>query len=324
MNKLISIIVPVYNAEKFIKKTVNSILAQSYTNLELIIVDDGSIDNSANIIKAISDSRINYSYQENLGAPAARNNGLNNANGEWIMFFDADDIMKEEALAKIMSKTPGMDMVVGDYDKIDEYDHQISTNRMNKIISYLNSTDNKIENKYKYFSNIDPFPNCKIYKKSYLDQNSINFIDIRIGQDLNFYLQALGNYPKITLISEKICSYRVHKNSISTHVSAKILDILEVFDDIERRNLPLYQNEPSIIETLKYSHYSYQLYKVPRIAIKAQRIVVYNTLKKAFNKIDDKNIYQELILVNKKKVKIALLFSKIYTSNWYSNLMYEN
>ena len=97
--ELISIIVPLYNKEENISRTINSILDLKYTNLELLIIDDGSTDNSASIIQSyIKDQRIKYTYKSNGGVSSARNLGINKANGKWIAFLDADDYFLPKAL----------------------------------------------------------------------------------------------------------------------------------------------------------------------------------------------------------------------------------
>lgn len=94
-NRLVSVIIPLYNKEKAIRQTLNSVLNQTYTNIEIVIADDGSTDKSAFIVKELekSDSRIKYFYKPNGGVSSARNFGLSKANGEWIIFLDADDEM---------------------------------------------------------------------------------------------------------------------------------------------------------------------------------------------------------------------------------------
>lgn len=94
----ISIIIPVYNKEVCISKTLESVLSQKYSNFEIIIVDDGSTDKSAAVIKSITDSRLRYIYKENGGPSSARNFGVKNSKGEWILFLDADDMLCPDAL----------------------------------------------------------------------------------------------------------------------------------------------------------------------------------------------------------------------------------
>ena len=98
MNDLISVIVPVYNVEKYLNKCIESIVNQTYTNLEIILVDDGSPDNCPNICDewAKKDSRIKVIHQRNSGGGAARNIGLDNANGSMISFIDSDDFISTD------------------------------------------------------------------------------------------------------------------------------------------------------------------------------------------------------------------------------------
>ena len=89
---LVSIITPCYNGGKYISQTIESVIAQTYTNWEMIIVDDGSEDNSAEIIKSFNVPQVKYVYQNNAGSAAARNNGIRRANGQYIALLDSDDI----------------------------------------------------------------------------------------------------------------------------------------------------------------------------------------------------------------------------------------
>ena len=97
--KLVSIIMPAYNGEIFIKEAVESVVAQTYSNWELIVVDDGSTDNTASIIKAYEDPRIRYVYQENRGQAAALNRGLDLARGDYITTLDTDDWFTNNSIA---------------------------------------------------------------------------------------------------------------------------------------------------------------------------------------------------------------------------------
>lgn len=100
---MVSVIIPSYNRADKIKPAVESVLNQTYTDLELIIVDDGSKDNTKEVIESINDSRVRYVRQKNSGACAARNNGINHAKGEYIAFHDSDDIWHKDKLEKQMN-----------------------------------------------------------------------------------------------------------------------------------------------------------------------------------------------------------------------------
>ena len=97
MNDLISVVVPAYNIEKYIERCIKSILSQTYSNLEIIIVDDGSTDNTASIIDqyALKDTRIIPIHKKNGGVSSARTEGINRASGDWIGFVDGDDVIEE-------------------------------------------------------------------------------------------------------------------------------------------------------------------------------------------------------------------------------------
>lgn len=101
-NKLISVIIPTYNRADKIEKSINSVLEQTYSNFELIVVDDGSTDNTKEIIDGIKDNRIKYIYQNNAGACAARNRGIAESVGDYIAFHDSDDIWHKDKLEKQM------------------------------------------------------------------------------------------------------------------------------------------------------------------------------------------------------------------------------
>ena len=99
----VSVIIPSYNRANLIERSVRSVLNQTYKNIEVIVIDDGSKDNTEEIVKAINDERLRYYKQENGGAAKARNNGVSLATGEYIAFHDSDDVWREDKLMKQMS-----------------------------------------------------------------------------------------------------------------------------------------------------------------------------------------------------------------------------
>lgn len=97
---MISVVIPTYNRAELTKRAAQSVLSQTYKDIELIIVDDGSSDNTAEVVASLNDSRVRYVYQENSGACVARNNGIEHASGEYIAFHDSDDIWHADKLEK--------------------------------------------------------------------------------------------------------------------------------------------------------------------------------------------------------------------------------
>ena len=110
---MVSVIVPVYNAEKYIRHCLDSICSQTYSDLEIVLVNDGSKDNSLSILQeyAEKDSRIHVIDQENRGVASARNTGLQNAHGEYILYVDADDWIEADMVERLLSYTPKEDIV---------------------------------------------------------------------------------------------------------------------------------------------------------------------------------------------------------------------
>ena len=110
----ISIVIPVFNASQYIAETVESVISQTYTNWELILVNDGSLDDSGVICDRLSgkDERIRVFHQENSGVSTARNKGIELAKGEWIVFIDSDDYVDRNMLEVMLSNSKNMDLVV--------------------------------------------------------------------------------------------------------------------------------------------------------------------------------------------------------------------
>lgn len=132
-----SIIVPLYNKEESVGSTIQSILDQKYRNFELLIINDGSTDNSLNVVSSFNDERIRIINKENGGVSSARNLGIKEAKYEWIVFFDADDIMYENALSEYVNlslKFPDILVLVASYDKMIK----------GKLIKYPSSESNYI------------------------------------------------------------------------------------------------------------------------------------------------------------------------------------
>lgn len=329
-NPLISIVVPMFNSEKYIERTIDSIFNQTYSNWEIIIVDDGSTDNSAELVKTKIKNIDNakYIYQNNAGAPSARNNGLKNSKGLFILFFDADDNLENNALeiySENIKNNDKVDILISDFSYIDNKDNIIEPGQasfddalIKQIIS--NSFNNKTE-KYKKYSFLSSLPGNKLIRKSFLVRNNIQYYDVKIGQDLNFYLKILGYSPNINFIDETTMYYRIHDNSISSTYSDSIVEIIKSLEEIGNMHFELYKKNPEILATHKFNHYSDQLYKVLRIDDYSEKKVVGDTLSKALVNISLEDIDRDFLKVkNMNKLKFAIKFNKIYSSEMFSKI----
>ena len=124
----ISVIIPAYNAELWINKTIQSVLDQTFNDFEIIVVDDGSTDNTSQVVHQFSDPRVQYIYQNNQKAAGARNTGISKARGEYIAFLDADDLFKPSKLIKqfsLLENKPYLGGVTCGFDIIDQEGNSI-------------------------------------------------------------------------------------------------------------------------------------------------------------------------------------------------------
>lgn len=185
-NPKISVIVPVYNAEATLRRCVDSVLSQTFTDFECLLINDGSKDRSGEICDAYAttDGRVRIFHKENGGLSSARNVGLENANGEWVNFCDADDILPKDAFEKLYNGiSDGVDLVIGGVQYIYSGYEYIPLNELFIGPNLILLQDNVVNS---YFVTAW----CKLYLRTYACK--LRFDDKFVGaEDLNFNLQYL-------------------------------------------------------------------------------------------------------------------------------------
>jgi glycosyltransferase involved in cell wall biosynthesis len=215
----VSVIMPVYNGEKFLKIAIDSLLSQTFDSWELIIVDDGSTDTTASILASYVDHRINTFHQENGGEARARNTGLDQARGEYIAFLDADDVYLPNALADMtdfLDHHPQYDVIFSDGFLCDEHGTRLTRLSDHRPGVY---TGNILE-PLTLTASVITVPVCTLSRRAVIEENQIRFDpSFVIGPDWDFWIQlacfaGFGNLEKIT------CLYRVHLTNI-TRISGK-------------------------------------------------------------------------------------------------------
>lgn len=222
MKPKISVIVPVYNTEKCLHRCVDSILAQTFTEFELLLIDDGSKDSSGTICDeyAGKDSRVRVYHKVNGGVSSARNLGLDKAKGEWITFVDSDDWLDNRFLSSLYTDNINdVDLVISYAKSIDKYGRIYE--RKYKTI-YLES--NNIEILFlEYDLAWQTSPWAKLYKKEICD--SLRFIEgMHIGEDLVYLYNYLMRCAKIYILGENYYNYDISGNNTLT----KRVGVLEV------------------------------------------------------------------------------------------------
>lgn len=211
-NILVTIIVPVYNCNSELTHCLNSILSQTFTNWELLLIDDGSIDGSSQICDNYSakDPRIKTFHKTNCGVSSARNSGLEKASGYWITFIDSDDYIEKDFLITLLNsaKDSTIDLVISSY-KI-----KTPSETINKkyITGVFNLDESFTTQKKIYFSNVW----AKLIKKEIITKYNLKFDEnVFIAEDLLFMLQYLTHVNKIKFIDSLGYNYIKSNQSLS-------------------------------------------------------------------------------------------------------------
>lgn len=200
-DKLISIIIPIYNVGKYIKRCVESLIVQKYSNIEIILVDDGSSDDSAIIIDTLAsiDTRINVIHKENEGVSSARNIGIENAKGEYIMFVDGDDWVDNEYVSYFVNLINKSGCDIG----MNKNNYYVSKYISNENM-YIITSEKAME--WIYLGELFVAVWNKIYKTSLIKDNGIFFNKkIWYGEGMLFNIECLQYIDKVA-IGEK-CVY---------------------------------------------------------------------------------------------------------------------
>jgi glycosyltransferase involved in cell wall biosynthesis len=203
-----SIILPIYNVEKFLCKSINSLLAQTYTNFEIILVNDGSVDNSPKICEAFANnySNITYICQENKGVGISRNVGLNVAKGDYVFFCDPDDFVESSFLEDVYKHVflYKYDLVLFGYSKVDGNEGHLKDFKL-PVSRELSKDDfNDL-----LLADMGLFVWDKVIKRDFLIRNNIFFDEKKRSQDISFALNCLKATPSLFYISECYYNYRV-------------------------------------------------------------------------------------------------------------------
>ncbi len=208
MKEKVSIIIPVYNTEKYLKKCIESLIKQTYSNIEIILINDGSTDNSRNICIELKnkDKRIIFLEQKNKGVSAARNFGLKNAKGNFITFVDSDDYVHKDYVKKMLECIIkyNADICECSVQKIDEQNHNLD-----KIIlkdEIMNQKD-FIKEKYANLNNITDFVTHKLFKKSIL--NKEQFPQFNYSEDYIFLTYVLENTNRVVILKNILYYYLI-------------------------------------------------------------------------------------------------------------------
>lgn len=307
--KKISVIVPIYNSEKYIRRCIESIINQTYKELEIILINDGSTDNSLDIISEYkkNDSRIVVINQKNSGVAFSRNKGLNVSKGEYLMFMDNDDYIDLDYIEKMYDLIGNNDIVVSGYKRV---------------------TDNKILQKkviknmhFGIYENVAPWG--KLISKKFLVKNKISFFDYPIGEDVIFNLNLYSVTTKIVISTSTGYNWYFNNNSVSNTRQRKFdKNILNLYHEMRKYDANIFSNYFIGRYYIWYLLFSGRNNKSNSFVDEYRKIkkwLIENKYNKSISVV--KIIKNETTLKNKiivllfyliEKLKLIGLFSKVY------------
>ena len=277
-NIKVSIIIAAYNVEEYISRCLNSIISQSLKDIQIIVVNDGSVDSTPTKIKQFcaNDSRIILINQENKGAMEARKEGLIKAIGKYVLFVDGDDWLENQALEILYNNAEE-----NNSDIVLYHAYKVYGDKKIKFLTFEDDLDNYSLLEYLH-GKIEPNIWAKFIKLDYIKENSIEFpSNISFAEDLAMCCALSIFNPKVSTEEKKLYNYYMRETSITNTVNSKILDIIEAFHYIKMlfKKNNLYGTYRMQYEYLVYQHmffvwflkysniekkYSYNLYKAYR------------------------------------------------------------
>jgi glycosyltransferase involved in cell wall biosynthesis len=237
VNPLVSVIIPCYNGEAYLEETITSALLQTHKNVEILVIDDGSTDASSAIAQKMP---VRYVRQENRGLTASRNRGIRESKGEFIVFLDADDRLKPDAVEtglRILQEHPGCAMTVGDHLFISETG------------AYLAGSQKLFHADYHYEallqSNFVEMISSALFRKSVIEKVGGFDTSLRVAEDYDLYLRIAKEH-RVVCHKGVIAEYRLHRNNCSHNselmlvTTVKVLNNQATFARRNRRRLMAY------------------------------------------------------------------------------------
>ena len=244
INELISVVIPVYNNERYFEKCISSVINQTYKNIEIIIINDCSKDNVENIILKYKniDNRIIYEKNsKNMGVGYSRNRGIDISKGKYIYFLDSDDYIEYntlELLYKTIKPTDSYSCMTCAYKELD---------------GVINKATRSIEELELLKS---PSVDIRLFNKSELLKSNIRFSNLRIGEDLEFVFKVLLFNNNVSYINEPLYTYVMHKDSSINSYNDNQLDTLKAMDSITlyAKEIGKYEDNKDKIEYVSVDH----------------------------------------------------------------------
>ena len=300
----LSIVMPVYNSALYLNESINSILLQTYCNFELIIVNDGSSDDSERICMEYlkSDSRVKLINKKNEGVSSARNDGLDSANGDILLFVDSDDILEPNALQIIVDNIGDNDILCFGYKQL------YKDKRINFLYDESLSGKEQFEKMVVMSDKVAGYLWNKVFRTSIIKENKLKLNkDLHYCEDMVFVVQYLKYCKKVRYINKCLYLYRMRKSSVS-------------FNFFDKKNISILNsnnylinmiNDKMLINKLKYN-YILNYYRLKKNIPKD-----FNVKKEILNK------EKEILKLENLSLKNKIQFFLVKKVNWLYRILRE-
>lgn len=224
----VSVVIPVYNGEKYLKKCLDNLCNQTLDNIEIIIINDASVDNTSKILNDYKKKYKNIKIinnKNNKGIGYNRNKGIKEASGEFISFVDCDDYIDKSMLEKMYNKAikDNSELVICNYFMMRENGTEIKND-----INIVDETSKTLKNNNNLLLDINLSPWNKLYKKELIED--ISFAEKIKYEDAPFVVKTLNRANRISFVDEKLYYYIIHSKSETTVVDKRVFDIFKVLD----------------------------------------------------------------------------------------------
>lgn len=306
--RFLSIVIPMHNTENFIEKCLHSLEEQTIKDFEVIIVDDGSTDESyMKAKKYLDDSTLDYKIlrQKNLGQSVARNSGIREAIGQYILFLDSDDFVDRNLVEKTREEVYGrdLDMLMFDYKRVKADGGVVPTTK--QVFDFSKETISGIEAFYAYKNNeLRIWTASVIYSREFIIKNNLQYLVGCYGaEDLNFLFKSLMTAEKVRCIEESLSYYYQRRDSLTN--SGDIKKNITVVDAME-----------NVCEFIKDKSIDFKLEEIIRTEFTPEHIMY-----QIFGCIDKHNINEIVSILKEPKVRKYLKRARYNTTRYSKNIV---
>lgn len=320
----ISIIIPIFNAEKYLKKCLNSIQSQSLDDIEIICIDDGSNDNSLSILKeyAKDDNRFKIYVEENKGPGAARNYGIKKAKGNYILFVDSDDWIEKNTLEEIYKTAINNKSDIVLFNSIEFRPNNTQHKRVyinNKKTDYAHFSFNyKYDKKLVMNSYLTIW--SKLHRTDFLRENNILFFESNLFEDVLFHIQTMIKAKNISYNPNFYYNYRRTELNTRQNNSIKSKNNLMIFDIFKEIEELLIEN--NVMHDLEINYFIFKLTEMENIINNTNDKYKDESLNKIKNNLNEKQI-PERVLKNLPENNKLFLEKSIFSDNYVDFLLFE-